>query len=167
MERTRSSLASAAQNQVRPGRTWLQFSLRGFLVVLTTGCLWLGWQVERAREQQQAVKAIEASGGEVTYDWSEFKQAGASPFAVDRGQPGGPAWLRRLIGEDFFQTVETVNFLNASSRLDLEIRRAIPSLQRLPSLKYVAVRMSVTQQTQKEMKVALPDCDLEFFSPAR
>lgn len=30
-------------------RRWFQFSLRGFLVVLTIGCLWLGWLILASR----------------------------------------------------------------------------------------------------------------------
>ena len=56
-----------------PRRRWLQFSLRSFFVLLTVGCLWLGWKVERTsertRQQREAVKAIEALTGRVQYDW--------------------------------------------------------------------------------------------------
>lgn len=48
-------------------RRWLQFSLRGFLVVLTIGCLWLGWKVERAHKRGRAIDAIVAAGGRVYY----------------------------------------------------------------------------------------------------
>ena len=50
-------------------RRWLQYSLRSFLVVLTAFAIWLGVAVNRAREQREAVKAIEALGGTVTYDF--------------------------------------------------------------------------------------------------
>lgn len=48
-------------------RRWLQFSLRGLLIVLTIGCMWLGWEVERARRQHRAIDAIENVGGVVLY----------------------------------------------------------------------------------------------------
>ena len=59
-----------------PRRRWLQFSLRGFLVVLTIGCLWLGWQVEGARKRGQAIDAILKAGGAVGYDGQELTIGG-------------------------------------------------------------------------------------------
>ena len=54
---------------MRPRRRWFQYSRRSFLVVVTSLAVWLGIVVNRAGEQQEAVKAIEALGGHVTYDW--------------------------------------------------------------------------------------------------
>ena len=49
-------------------RRWFQFSLRGFMVMLTIGCLWLGWRVERAHKRARAIDAIVRAGGDVVYD---------------------------------------------------------------------------------------------------
>jgi hypothetical protein len=51
-------------------RRWLRFSLRGFLVVLTIGCLWLGWKVEKARRRGRAIDAVIAAGGKAIYGGS-------------------------------------------------------------------------------------------------
>lgn len=48
-------------------RRWLQFSLRGLIVMLTIGCLWLGWKVEKARRRGRAINAVIEAGGEVFY----------------------------------------------------------------------------------------------------
>jgi hypothetical protein len=48
-------------------RRWLQFSLKAFLVVMTVGCVWLGWKVERARRRGRAIDAIVAAGRPVLY----------------------------------------------------------------------------------------------------
>ena len=48
-------------------RRWFQFSLRGFLVVLTIGCVWLGWKVEKARKRGRAIDAIVAMGATAYY----------------------------------------------------------------------------------------------------
>jgi hypothetical protein len=37
------------------------------LILLTAGCLFLGWRAERARKRAQAIDAIMAAGGLVTY----------------------------------------------------------------------------------------------------
>lgn len=52
-------------------RCGLQFSLRGFLIAVTVGCTWLGWNVERARRRGRAIDAISATGGMVLYDYYE------------------------------------------------------------------------------------------------
>jgi hypothetical protein len=49
-------------------RRWLQFSLRGFLIVVTVFAVWLGWNVERARRRGRTIDAIVQGGGTVFYD---------------------------------------------------------------------------------------------------
>lgn len=50
-----------------------QFSLKAFLVVLTMGCLWLGWKVERARRQGDALDALARANCSAWYlDGSEM-----------------------------------------------------------------------------------------------
>jgi len=109
-----------------PRRRWLQFSLRGFLVVLSIGCLWLGWKVDRAHKQRDAVETIEAIGGIVVYDWqacvdswvispatSKYSRWGASPayrYLPDDSEPPAPAWLRSLLGDHLFQNPTSVIF---------------------------------------------------------
>ncbi|HWB11055.1 MAG TPA: hypothetical protein VG826_17635 [Pirellulales bacterium] len=46
---------------------WLQISLRGFLIVLTASCVWLGWRAERARKRERAINALVDAGGGVSY----------------------------------------------------------------------------------------------------
>lgn len=48
-------------------RRWLRFSLRGLLVAVTLVCIWLGWNVERKRRQQELISAIQELGGVVAY----------------------------------------------------------------------------------------------------
>ena len=64
-------------------RRWLQFSLRGFLVVLTIGCLWLGWKVEKARRRGRAIDAVMAAGGRAFYRNSTAIQTRDNHFWLD------------------------------------------------------------------------------------
>ena len=66
------------------------------LFVLLIG-IWLGWIVQRAHVQRDAVAAIRQARGRVAYDW-EWKNN--SPVANAR--PQQPAWLVDRIGIDFF-----------------------------------------------------------------
>ena len=86
------SESTAANPGRRSSRRWLQFSLRGFLVVMTIGCLWLGWKVEKARRRGRAIDALIVAGAKVLCDASpdsgqnEWKSLTPEP-------PGNHFWL--------------------------------------------------------------------------
>ena len=70
----------------RPWRLYLRLSVRGLiLVVLAVGAC-LGWWLHLARVQRQAVAAIQAAGGRISYEWE-----------VPRN-PSTPGW-RRWVAE--------------------------------------------------------------------
>lgn len=79
-------------------RRWLQFSLRTLLVAMAVFAVWLGFKSARARRQRAAVDRILELGGIVMYDY-EYEE-GAKPPAPD--------WLRQLLGDEYFLTVEGV-----------------------------------------------------------
>jgi hypothetical protein len=82
-------------------RRWLQFSLRTLLMLMLAfacGFGWLAYKIERAREQREAVKAIEGLGGSVDY-------------GAESG--GMVASLWKLLGEDLSANVTGVTFTGA------------------------------------------------------
>ena len=105
---------------MKPSRRWPQYSLRSFLVVVTALAVWLGVVANRAREQREAVKAIEALGGSVCYDWQ-------NKFPPNE-EPGGPVWLRRLTGDDFFQQAHAVSLSDVTTE---NVPKSIPIMKRL------------------------------------
>src|SRR5262245_19997517 len=64
-------------------RRWLRFSLRTMLLLITALCIWLGYQVNAARRQREALAAIARAGGTVYFD---------------RRTP--PDWLHQFLGDD-------------------------------------------------------------------
>lgn len=97
--KTRSSLGK---------RCWLQFSLRTLLLVVllaSAGMSWMVVKVQQARRQRQAVEAIRALGGFVTYDYA-IDQAYGHPV---NAEAPGPGWLGSVLGADFFADVVRVN----------------------------------------------------------
>jgi hypothetical protein len=95
---------------------WFQYSLRSlFLLVflVSIGMSWVAVKIERARRQKEAVEEIKKAGGHVSYDYQFDKSGDWLPEA----RPPGPAWLRNLLGEDFFATVVMVGLFPLNSRV--------------------------------------------------
>jgi internalin A len=93
----------------RPRRRF-SFSLRALLVLVLVFGLWLGRQVHLAREQRLSVQAIRDYGGFVHYDF-ELTNDTLTPGK----EPWVPAWIRGLIGEDYFRTVVWVSLVYDNS----------------------------------------------------
>ena len=123
-------------------RHLLRYSLRTLLVLVTFVALWLGWKVNRVRNQQTAVAAIEAAGGMVRYDWMEdYYQAesakGSVHWSAMYGGYESRSWptLRRWIGDEYFEYVIGV-WVNMSEfdEHDSNDKRWIATLNHLPKL---------------------------------
>jgi len=99
---------------------WKTISLRGLLLLVLVIALCLGWIVHKAREQREAVAALQKFGGFVHYDW-EFA---LGPVKVPRGnsiwipswgkftpagKPRAPYWMRRGVGDEYFQSIAHVS----------------------------------------------------------
>jgi hypothetical protein len=104
-----------------PKRRWLQFSLRTFVIVISLLAAWLGYISFRAREQREVVARVTELGGKFEYDYQTGKNPQKTP-------PGWP-WLRRLVGDEYFQDVAVVHLddtkvSDADLRLICKLRRA-------------------------------------------
>lgn len=89
-------------------RLRVQFSLRAMLLAfLVAGPLiaLMHHSVYRAAVQRRAVAAIERKGGSVFYDY-QFQEDG--DMKQWSPSPPGPAWLRRIVGDDCFREVTHV-----------------------------------------------------------
>jgi hypothetical protein len=110
-----------------------QFTIRSLLVlvvVVALPCSWLAVAIKKSRGQRKAVEAIESLGGAVRYDWQDYLPGtywGTPP--PPRPQPGA-AWLRRIVGGDFFASVEEVSLVEPEvTDAALENFRELPALQ--------------------------------------
>ncbi|HEY2840257.1 MAG TPA: hypothetical protein VGJ26_13965 [Pirellulales bacterium] len=130
-------------------RRWLQFTLRTMLAVATVVCISLGFWANRAHQQRQAVRQIEALSGTVTYQ----------PRLDEIHAPG---WLRSFMGDDFFVNVVSVTLThpqedNRTRALSPEeLERCVAVMQHLPKLRHLQL-----QSTQ------LRDEDLSRLAPLR
>jgi hypothetical protein len=93
-------------------RKRFQFGVRALLVltsVVAVQCDWLGTEVAAARKQHALVAEIRRARGRVRYDY--MPPPGVALAAVG---PPVPAWLRELLGDDFFANVAEVDLSLAS-----------------------------------------------------
>jgi hypothetical protein len=102
-------------------RRWLQFRLRSLLIfaaICSIASAWVGQKIEQKREEREAVEAIRALRGHVWYDY-DYHNVG----------PSGPAWLRRLLGDNYFSEVDAVVFnIFGVSDADLVHLKGLPQL---------------------------------------
>lgn len=87
-------------------RRWLQFSLRGFFIILTVGCIWTGWLFERARRQRAACNTVDKLGGSTYFEWQVSPIYGL--LSPDEPKRPIPDWLYRIFGDDVFFNVSLV-----------------------------------------------------------
>jgi hypothetical protein len=96
---------------------WFQYSLRTLFVFITLfaiACSWLGVRLKQAREQRESLTAIRSIGAEVYYAHQPVEyQPHYSAILINpksTSRPCGPLWLRKMLGEDFFDRVVFVAF---------------------------------------------------------
>jgi internalin A len=83
-------------------RRWLRLSVRGLVIlVLLSGC-WLGWEVQQAQVQREAVAAIRRANGNVEYN------------LVPSRSPWWLRWLADRIGLDYVSHVVRVDLVGIS-----------------------------------------------------
>ena len=81
----------------------LRFSLKTFLVIVMILGMMMGRVTNKVRQQRNAVNAILAAGGTVGFDYQYANPSGIGP-RNQLAMPPGPAWLRRILGDELFRT---------------------------------------------------------------
>jgi hypothetical protein len=137
------------QNDVPPKRRWLRFSLRTLFVLVTIVGGWIGWQMNAARRQKQAVEALERAGANINYDYQQ--KFGPPSIPIPQSVPGikppshyfdpnvalpGPSWLRASLGDDYFTNVVSLGFDQHVS-VDPSVLHVLSYLPRVSSLSIV------------------------------
>jgi hypothetical protein len=114
------------------------------MVAFTITCLWLGWHMHQARQQEAAVRELLKVPGRadrtplpprMEYSY-QFTRRGA---VIPNAEPIWPKWLLRSIGEDFFLRVVGVSMDGrGATNADLFPLAELPYLHQL-DLEYTAV----------------------------
>ena len=101
-----------------PRRRWLRFSLATLLAVTTVLCIALAVVFNRVRRQERAVRAIEAAGGYIEFDYQrEYLDRNPLLSHYSNAPVPGPSWLRSYLGDDLFRSPVHVS-LNQSYPVD-------------------------------------------------
>jgi hypothetical protein len=110
-------------------RSWLTFSLRTALLIVTLLCVWLAIESTHARRQKIAIAKLQELGGRIGFDY-QYDRPGKWK---SKPQPSAPRWLRSAIGDDYFRRVVIVNFDEGSDPTDndLAILHDLPDLREL------------------------------------
>jgi hypothetical protein len=115
-------MTTAPPTTPRPRRRWLRFSLRTLLALMLAfgaGFGWFAHQVQRAREQGEAGKALKELGGMVAY---QPASGGMTRTAV--------AWVGKFLGEDLSVEVRAVSLWGTPvTDAGLEHLRGLTQLQ--------------------------------------
>ena len=122
--------ADSTQPHALP-RRWLSFSIRTLLVAMLIFAAlfaWLGKHVIRTRSERPIVAQIQAAGGHAYYDY----QLGFG-FVDASKSPTGSKFVRAILGDDIYATVNVVFFSNPTTD------SAIEDLHRLENLLDVSI----------------------------
>ena len=125
-------MALPAETSTPPSRrfNWRwRFSLRALLCLITVLGVWFDWALKSASDQQRAVAAIRAAGGEVQYDFEYL----SNPFA----NAPQPSWLGRIFGVDLFHDVVEAQIGSEVSADELDVY--ISELHHLPNLRSLSI----------------------------
>jgi hypothetical protein len=105
---------------VKPRRRRFALSLQGLMIlILVIGGI-LGWKAHRATIQRRAVAKIDAAGGTVQYDYQIEAQKASKTWTANPPHPWAPDWLRRPIGEEYFQDVAWVFLSSKNPKIKIE-----------------------------------------------
>jgi hypothetical protein len=162
-----------------PNRRWHQYALRWPLLcalLLALLCGWFAVKMEQARRQKALVEEIENVGGLV---WRDYQFDADGSLLTKDPQPPGPAWLRRVLGDDFFMNVVKLDLTQTEiGDAGLEHLKGLPHLQSLylgtevtdaglahlkglTELRYLNLsRTHVTDAGVQGLQKALPHCTI-------
>ena len=129
----------------RQQRPFLRYSIASLLLVVTVLGIWLGWLVNSATRQRDAVHALRTVGCDITYS-SNSSEVGIAGGIADAEFIPTSTWRSRLadtLGVDLFQKVVGLNLYDVVTDDDLEVLRnlrAVESLDLGPKVSDVGLR---------------------------
>lgn len=153
-------------NKRAPRRWGLRFSMRSLLIAVTIFCVALGWRLNRARQQREAVKAIKEAGGWVYYDYQTY-DPNTAEFDL-KAEPWEPEWLRESVGIDFWHDVIGLNMSYHEEGGKRRDNKQSPvnisgHLARLPRLKFLALTKHSVDDAGMQYVSRLKELEALFY----
>lgn len=142
-------------------KPFARISLRYSLVLFTVACLWAGKVSIDARRQKAAVEWVESHGGLVRYDWQIDPQTSK---LLNIPNPT-PAWIRRILGDDCFQTVNVVGITNQSNLRDFSRLAELPDTKFLQIIAAPLSDLSFLAELPHIETLMLRDCEIVDIGP--
>ncbi|MGO9111573.1 MAG: leucine-rich repeat domain-containing protein [Thermoguttaceae bacterium] len=108
-------------------RRRFQFSVRSLLVlvvVVAMPCSWIAVEIRATKKEREAIEAVRKAENWVFYDF----EMDASEKKMANPEPPQPAWLRRLLGDEFFCDVVEVH---ATTNAAIKNVESFPELRTL------------------------------------
>lgn len=112
----------------------LRFSLRALLIAVTVTAIYVGWHANRVHTQRAAATRVLQAGGTVEYAHHYEAIHNDSWVQHPGARPPGPAWLRHILGDDYFTSVISVNLNDATVE---SIDDVLPAVGDLTSLRFL------------------------------
>ncbi len=114
------AITPPSPSSLPPRRRWLRLSLRALMILIVAVAIPVGWVAHTIRTQREAIAAVRAAGGKITFDYQEeVVGKTARGGLIKRREPAAPAWLRRWVGDELFQSVYSVTFPKRVAPADL------------------------------------------------
>jgi hypothetical protein len=124
-----------------------QFSIRSLLLLTITVAIpssWLAVEMQQGKRQKKAVEALIKLGGSLKYDF----EINSSGDLIQGPLQPGPAWVRSLLGNDFFTSVVYVYLSGMTvTNADVEYLNELTQLNTL-----IIIRASFSDAEMSQLK---------------
>jgi hypothetical protein len=94
-----------------------------------------GKKIEQKRKERELVSAIRSLGGAANFDYQRTEYS--RPSWQPSREAYGAAWLRGILGDNFFSDIEFVGFSPRPQSKDEAVDDVFEGLQRLPHLQFL------------------------------
>jgi hypothetical protein len=93
---------------------FFRFRLKSLFIVFTILAVYLGIETIRVTKQRKALAIVQKLGGQLFYDYQIDPQ---NDYRRIQGtiSPRGPAWLRAIVGDDYFRTAIELDLIRVSA----------------------------------------------------
>ncbi len=96
---------SDAQAKPKRKRRWLTYSLRTFFLMVTIGCVTVGYWAHCAEKQKAVAEWVRANGGKAYYGY----QVDENNKPIEAPERPYPDWAHTVLGDDYLFNVIAVS----------------------------------------------------------